>query len=270
MQSRRLSIPVWPPAESITDLAGGIIVTTIARSIPLVSLQDRIRNDFPALDVWLNFTVAFNNDTLGTMVPALRNGTVDAILWRREEFASAVARGLLSSEEYKTLSPIGGAEGTCTTRLFQSGFVMAMSRVPIRAATVVAEALYGLGTRDAATQATQTTYGIPAGAKDVVEFARRYGLYRPDGNCLPEPIVNTSNVYEAVKCPAGWFRKSRELVEAGCASAGIICPQGMVCLCQPCAPVPPKLLEVIVVPTVRSLPAGRGEEERARHHKAEG
>lgn len=71
------------------------------------------------------------------------------------------------------------------------------------------------------------------------------------GNCMPEPITSTDSIYDTIVCPAGTFRKSRELVMAGCAAVGYNCPPGAVCICQPCEQVPPSLVKVLVVPSVR-------------------
>ncbi len=48
--------------------------------------------------------------------------------------------------------------------------------------------------------------------------------------------VRDGDLYEAIACPAGHFRRRREEVEGRCAALGRPCPgeTGYACLCSPC------------------------------------
>ena len=41
-------------------------------------------------------------------------------------------------------------------------------------------------------------------------------------------------LYEAISCPPGHFKKSKEDVENGCANAGLPCQEEHQCICDPC------------------------------------
>lgn len=170
--------PCPSPAGSIRDLAGGTIVTNAARSVPLASLQERLRLEFPDLNLWLNFTLAFSDSVFGTWIPALRSGAVDALLLSTGNLGAALSRGLLSAADYTTLSPVPQYGASCTTRPFQAGFLAAFPRVPPRVATAFAQALFALEPTSAAARASLTTYAVPVGTTDILSFARTYGFYR--------------------------------------------------------------------------------------------
>eukprot|EP00529_Nitzschia_sp_RCC80_P006728 CAMPEP_0113493838 /NCGR_PEP_ID=MMETSP0014_2-20120614/28800_1 /TAXON_ID=2857 /ORGANISM="Nitzschia sp." /LENGTH=1552 /DNA_ID=CAMNT_0000387717 /DNA_START=353 /DNA_END=5011 /DNA_ORIENTATION=- /assembly_acc=CAM_ASM_000159 len=46
--------------------------------------------------------------------------------------------------------------------------------------------------------------------------------------------VRSTEIYDAISCPAGTYRKSRQEVDDGCSSQGLECAEGFQCLCRPC------------------------------------
>jgi len=52
--------------------------------------------------------------------------------------------------------------------------------------------------------------------------------------------IRSSQMYDAIVCPSGYFRKSRDEVDNGCENEGIECPadDDYTCVCQPCRKVP--------------------------------
>jgi len=58
---------------------------------------------------------------------------------------------------------------------------------------------------------------------------------------LPEGVCKrNTEVYESITCPDGFFRRSRENVDTGCADAGLLsnCLGDRTCLCEPCRELP--------------------------------
>lgn len=46
--------------------------------------------------------------------------------------------------------------------------------------------------------------------------------------------VRSTELYDAITCPAGSFLKSREMVGNGCEELGLTCPESFKCICRPC------------------------------------
>jgi len=46
--------------------------------------------------------------------------------------------------------------------------------------------------------------------------------------------VRMSELYEAITCPAGQQKKSKEEVSSGCSQLGLECKEGFECICNPC------------------------------------
>jgi len=46
--------------------------------------------------------------------------------------------------------------------------------------------------------------------------------------------IRSKEIFDAVTCPVGFFKKPKEQVLNGCADAGLECKEGFQCLCKPC------------------------------------
>ncbi|CAB9520615.1 Ephrin type-B receptor 3 (Fragment) [Seminavis robusta] len=46
--------------------------------------------------------------------------------------------------------------------------------------------------------------------------------------------VRSVELYDAITCPDGYFRKTPKLVDEGCSASGLECPSDMQCVCKPC------------------------------------
>ena len=46
--------------------------------------------------------------------------------------------------------------------------------------------------------------------------------------------VNVADLYDAILCPDGFYKKPGSLASSSCASSSIICPKGFQCVCSPC------------------------------------
>eukprot|EP00730_Choanoeca_flexa_P009274 TRINITY_DN12619_c0_g1_i2.p1 TRINITY_DN12619_c0_g1~~TRINITY_DN12619_c0_g1_i2.p1 ORF type:complete len:1785 (+),score=431.40 TRINITY_DN12619_c0_g1_i2:732-5357(+) len=53
------------------------------------------------------------------------------------------------------------------------------------------------------------------------------------------------DIFEAIRCPEGFYKREKNVVMTGCTNAGLPCPPGKECICRPCRAADP----VEVVPT---------------------
>eukprot|EP00730_Choanoeca_flexa_P009277 TRINITY_DN12619_c0_g1_i8.p1 TRINITY_DN12619_c0_g1~~TRINITY_DN12619_c0_g1_i8.p1 ORF type:complete len:2027 (+),score=485.44 TRINITY_DN12619_c0_g1_i8:425-6505(+) len=53
------------------------------------------------------------------------------------------------------------------------------------------------------------------------------------------------DIFEAIRCPEGFYKREKNVVLTGCTNAGLPCPPGKECICRPCRAADP----VEVVPT---------------------
>ncbi|CAB9496779.1 Receptor-type guanylate cyclase gcy [Seminavis robusta] len=60
------------------------------------------------------------------------------------------------------------------------------------------------------------------------------GFLRLDEESHQWRCVRSKELYNAITCPDGFFRKTPQQVQEGCSGAGLECPEGMQCVCQPC------------------------------------
>ena len=68
---------------------------------------------------------------------------------------------------------------------------------------------------------------------------------RTDPETLARRCVRPAELYDALTCPNGYFKKSQEEVETACEIAGFVCKEDHACVCQPCL----KAFDVDVMPT---------------------
>lgn len=83
-------------------------------------------------------------------------------------------------------------------------------------------------------------------------------FFQANGQC-----TRSSDTYDIIQCPAGYFKASRDEVAAGCSRAGLSCPQNVsyekppgipatpvsyICICSPCIMVPK--LDHVIYPTL--------------------
>lgn len=60
------------------------------------------------------------------------------------------------------------------------------------------------------------------------------GFIRLDQEDNTWKCIRSSELYNAIVCPAGWLIKTREEVENGCKEEDLVCLEGYQCVCQPC------------------------------------
>ena len=65
-----------------------------------------------------------------------------------------------------------------------------------------------------------------------------------------------TDIYNQIVCPAGQYKKSRDVVAGGCAAANLTCPSyANICICSPCAPVPSSFQDVLATPATAAAAA---------------
>jgi serine/threonine protein kinase len=47
--------------------------------------------------------------------------------------------------------------------------------------------------------------------------------------------IRSTEIYDSISCPSGYYRKSKEDVDEGCSREDLECGEGYQCLCSPCA-----------------------------------
>jgi hypothetical protein len=74
---------------------------------------------------------------------------------------------------------------------------------------------------------------------------RKQNLIRQDEETGIWRCARPKELYEAIVCPSGHFKKSKEEAESGCADSGLECKEGYQCVvCNPCV----KAFDVDVFP----------------------
>ena len=68
--------------------------------------------------------------------------------------------------------------------------------------------------------------------------------------------VRAEETWEGISCPPGMFKLSRKEVENGCDDNNVDCPEGYMCLCQPCK----RAKEVEIIPAKAKTAARRAGE----------
>lgn len=87
---------------------------------------------------------------------------------------------------------------------------------------------------------TAMTHGKYAGWRTTLSYMQLRSMQQATGFISMDKQTNkwqcvkSKEIYQAISCPAGYFRKTKEEVSNGCASQGLECKEGFQCLCSPC------------------------------------
>ncbi|KAK3287743.1 hypothetical protein CYMTET_4760, partial [Cymbomonas tetramitiformis] len=111
------------------------------------------------------------------------------------------------------------------------GAIPGMNRTIAKA---IGLALYALTSDHYAAQAAKySTWITPLSYLGLHKMHERLGWIDQNNKCM-----RSSALYDAIVCPEGQFKQSREQVAGACAEANLTCPEGMSppyeCLCRPC------------------------------------
>ena len=60
------------------------------------------------------------------------------------------------------------------------------------------------------------------------------GFIRQDEGTNIWRCIRSKEIYDAITCPEGYYRKSKEEVSSSCPNRGLECKEGFQCLCSPC------------------------------------
>lgn len=63
------------------------------------------------------------------------------------------------------------------------------------------------------------------------------GFIKQDEGTNVWRCIRSKEIYDAISCPEGFYRKSREEVSTSCAQRGLDCQEGFQCVCSPCAEI---------------------------------
>jgi serine/threonine protein kinase/ABC-type phosphate/phosphonate transport system substrate-binding protein len=60
------------------------------------------------------------------------------------------------------------------------------------------------------------------------------GFIRMESETKTWHCIRSAELYDAISCPAGFEKKTKEEVSVGCAEIGLTCPEGHQCVCRAC------------------------------------
>lgn len=63
------------------------------------------------------------------------------------------------------------------------------------------------------------------------------GFIKQDAGTNIWRCVRSKEIYDAITCPDGFYRKDKASVEASCKARGLACKEGFQCLCSPCSQI---------------------------------
>lgn len=85
-----------------------------------------------------------------------------------------------------------------------------------------------------------TTDGKYAGWTTSLSYMQLRSMQEATGFISMEPdtktwrCIRSTELYDAISCPAGYNRKTKEQVDVGCEDVGLECKEGYQCVCRPC------------------------------------
>jgi len=137
-----------------------------------------------------------------------------------------------------------------SSMLYPENTLLALAHVDFELQSRVVQALLNLDRNSSETKRANIVSFQPA-----LSYAPAQNLMQELDMMTKDPVIKrwrcarSSEIYESIRCPAGSFKKTKRDVDTGCSDAGLPCPNGMACLCNPCTKA--EILEL--TSTVKSL-----------------
>ena len=160
--------------------------------------------------------------------PPLCNATAQA----------AVGLGCFPPGTFKILEPTvpaGSLFNSSTREVWPEWPLAAMPHVDMGIQKAVAQALFALGA-----DASMAQYTAPARLATFtpsLNYISVRDMLHAQGWVVNGSCITATQIYAAVVCPAGTYRRAPAAIARACAAANLACPAAYDCVCSPCAPL---------------------------------
>lgn len=177
----------------------------------------------------------------GAVVNMVKNGEVDFGFVRTDQIEGMASRGVVELETFKFIDAVYRMSGPeqfpfpLTSTLYPEWNTGSLSHVDYRVQQAVQNALTQItGDHEAAQAGGYDGWRPTTSYMTLRDMQEELGVIVMDPADKRMKCVRQTTLYDSIICPPGYFKKSEAQVEAGCASVGKECPDGMQCVCKPC------------------------------------